>query len=540
MFIFQGKELRKEREGKVIFQDVDIELKMGEHLAVFGRNGCGKTTLLNGLLGRINFDGGNVQCFVPRDEWGYLKQEPDVKSTLTVKEFVQAGSDQRYQLKLRLDELQSRMAESASHVLLEKYGDLHDRFLQINGYELEADAEKCLHEVELHDRTWDLPFDCLSGGQKTRAQLARVLIKKPACIFMDEPTNHLDRETMEWLENWFQHFKGAVLFVSHDRYFLDRTAQAIFELNHDGCKRYSGGYTMYREQKDIERRTQETLYKKQEQKRKELLESIRRYQQWFQQAHKAAGQNDFARAKAKKNVSRFHAKEKELERLEKERVNRPGDGRRLNVRLDSQGFSARTFLRLEEVSFAYDDTAPLFTDLTFSVNRGDRIAVVGPNGTGKSTLLKLMLGHLPPCSGRIMKNPQTRIGYFAQELENMQQEQTILDSFLTIPGMTQSEARTLLGSFLFSRDDVFKKIGQLSMGEKCRIAFLKLYFSQANLLILDEPTNFLDVETREIMEDVLSSYTGALVVVSHDRYLLQKISNRVIKLDGSGKIILEN
>ncbi len=532
MFIFQGKGLRKEWEGQVIFQDVDIELKMGEHLAVFGRNGCGKTTLLNGLLGKINFDGGNIQCFVPRDEWGYLEQKP--VSTLTVKEFVQSGSDERYQLKLQLDKLQSRLKESDSHVLLEKYGDLQDRFMQINGYELETDAEKCLREVELHDRTWNLPFECLSGGQKTRAQLAKILLKKPSCIFMDEPTNYLDRETMEWLENWFLHFKGAVLFVSHDRYFLDRTAQAIIELNPDGCNRYSGGYTVYREQKEIERKTRETLFKKQEQKRKELLESIRRYQQWFQQAHKAAGQNDFARAKAKKNVSRLHAKEKELERLEKESVDRPADGRQLNMRLDSAGFSARTLLRMEEVSFAYDDTAPLFQDLTFSVNRGDRIAVVGPNGSGKSTLLKLMLGQLPPSSGRIMKNPQTKAGYFAQELENLQQEQSILDSFLSIPGMTQSEARTLLGSFLFSRDDVFKKIGQLSMGEKCRIAFLKLYFSQANLLVLDEPTNFLDVETREIMEDVLSSYAGALVVVSHDRYLLQKISNRVIELDGKG------
>ncbi len=424
-----------------------------------------------------------------------------------------------------MEALQKQLEGNSDREVVDRYNQCYERFLQLDGYELENDAERCMRQVELTPTVWSNSLNKLSGGQKTRAQLARILLQKPACVVMDEPTNHLDQETIEWLETWLQQYTGAVLFVSHDRYFLDRTAHSIYELNRDGGKRYLGGYSDYRRQKEVEKRTQETLYKKQEQKRKELLETIRRYQQWFQQAHKSAGQNDFARAQAKKNVSRFKAKEKELERLEGEQVQKPGENKRMKMRLDSQEFSAKALLRLEAIHFSYAKR-PIFEQLNLSIKRGDRMAVTGRNGSGKTTLLKLLIGELRPTAGEIKMNPQTKIGYFAQELERLEQGQTILDSFLSIPGMTQTEARTLLGSFLFSRDDVFKTIGTLSMGEKCRIAFLKLYFSDANLLVLDEPTNFLDIQTREVMEEVLQSYSGAMVLVSHDRYLLEKNSEQ--------------
>ncbi|MBB6451063.1 ATPase subunit of ABC transporter with duplicated ATPase domains [Geomicrobium halophilum] len=532
MFIFQATNLAKEWNGNVLFRDVDLELKQGEHVALFGKNGTGKTTLLNGLLGRIAFDEGNIHRLVPLSQWVILDQE--LESKLTVREFVETGAVERSTLKKELKKIELRMADpeqAMDEAVMEEYSELHDRFLQADGYQLETDVEKCLQEVTLSPDIWDSPVDQLSGGQKTRTQLARILIHHPACLMMDEPTNHLDQETIEWLEEWLQRYEGAVLFVSHDRYFLDRTADAILELGTDGCKRYTGGYTEYKKQKDLEWQTQETLYRKQEQKRQDLLETIRNYQEWYQQAHQSAGKNDFARAKAKKNVSRFKAKERELERLENDQVQKPQKAQRMNMQLGPHSFSARTLLRLEDVSFSYPHFH-LFEELNVTVNRGDRIAVIGPNGSGKTTLLKLMIGSLSPSSGAVKMNPQTKVGYFAQELDHLQEEQTILDYFLSIPDVVQSEIRTLLGSFLFSKDAVYKKIGDLSMGEKCRIAFLKLYLSEANLLVLDEPTNFLDIDTREVMEAVLESYSGAFVLVSHDRYLLENMANRIWRLDG--------
>ncbi|WP_085520573.1 ribosomal protection-like ABC-F family protein [Tuberibacillus sp. Marseille-P3662] len=530
MSVFKANGLSMEINGQALFRNVDIEVGAGEHIALFGQNGSGKTTLLNGVLGRHSFDEGRLQRFVPLDEWGWLEQAPTTGANLTTTEFVQSAAKERFELKQQLESLQSQLKDEQSDSLWERYSTVYDRFLQLDGYALESEAEATLQRVKLNPSTWALPFQALSGGQKTRAQLARLMIEKPQFIIMDEPTNHLDGETLSWLEEWLQHYSGAVLFVSHDRRFLDRTAHAIYELTVDGSLRYTGGYTAYQEQKAIERQTQVALHKKQEKKRQELMDAINRYQKWFQQAHQAAGNNPVLKAKAKKNVTRFKAKESELERLENEQVKKPRADSKLKIHLDASEFNARKLLKAEELSFSYDDQ-PMFERVNLSINRGDRIAVIGPNGSGKTTLLKLLIGALAPTAGKVATHPQTKIGYFAQELGNLNNHQTILDSLLSLPDMTQSEARTLLGCFLFKQDDVFKKMRDLSMGEKCRVAFLKLYLSDANLLVLDEPTNFLDVDTREIIEDILQSYPGGIVLVSHDRYLLSKIANRVIQLN---------
>lgn len=530
MFIFQGKGLSKEWDGKKLFSDIDMALQKGEHVALFGRNGTGKTTLLNGLRGDVAFDSGLVQRFVPVEKWGFLEQDPGY-GTLTVLDFVQTAAGKVYELKQQLETLHAQ-----SEFDMENYTQIYNAFLDYDGFQLESKAESALQQVKLPASVWNDSFDKLSGGQKTRAQLARLILKKPECIIMDEPTNHLDKETMEWLEEWLVNYPGAVLFVSHDRYFLDRTADAIYELTPISCRRYGGAYTEYRQQKELERRTQETLYQKQQKRKEALLATIRNYQQWYQQAHKAAGTNDFARSKAKKNVSRFKAKEAELERLEKNKVQKPQSDKNVNLTLDGASFSARRLLQIENLSFSFKGEQMLFSGLNTSIYRGDRIGVIGPNGSGKSTLLKLIAGKLTPESGDIKLNPQTSIGYFAQELENLDEHSTILDSILELPGMTQSEARTILGCFLFPQETVFKQISSLSMGEKCRVAFILLYFSSANLLVLDEPTNFLDVDTKEVIEDVLQAYPGALIIVSHDRYLIQKTANRVLEL-GNGQVL---
>ncbi|WP_404451058.1 ABC-F type ribosomal protection protein [Virgibacillus necropolis] len=529
MFIVKARALRKDWNGETLFENINIELKKGEHLALFGRNGVGKTTLLNGLIGKVSFDAGTVQRLVPLEKWGMLEQDPIINARINTFEFVQSGANDRFHLKKELETLQGKL-NNASTNLLDKYNTVYEKFLAMDGYSLESEAEKCLHEVNLSERTWKTDFSQLSGGEKTRAQLARILMQKPECILMDEPTNHLDQSTIEWLESWMQSYTGAVLYVSHDRYFLDKTAHAMYELTSDTSERFIGGYSEYKNQKELERRTQEALYQKQKQKRAALEQTIRNYQQWFQQAHKAAGTDDFARAKAKKNVSRFKAKEKELERLENKQVDKPRDANQLNVKLEGGSFSAKRLVHLEKICFRYENEEPLFLDRSMSVYRGDKLAVIGANGTGKSTLLKLITGNLTPNDGSIRFNPQTKIGYFAQELDNLDENKTLLDSMLELPDMTQTEARTILGCFLFSREAVFKQIKNLSMGEKCRVAFLNLYYSNANLLVLDEPTNFLDVATKEVIEEVLQGYPGALIVVSHDRFFVQKIANRIIQL----------
>ncbi|WP_019635493.1 ABC-F family ATP-binding cassette domain-containing protein [Paenibacillus fonticola] len=616
--VLNVREVKKEWNGASLFADVSFEVGRGERLALFGRNGSGKTTLLQGLLGKIAFDSGRVHRILPLEEWGWMEQQADPGSRLTLLEYVQSRSGEIYRVKKELERLQSEMGSGqASEAIVERYGLFYEQYMQLGGYDWEVKVEKRLGQMNLPAELWNLPFGQLSGGQKTRAQLTALMVREPKFILLDEPTNHLDTASLNDLEEWVRGYEGTILYVSHDRTFMDRTATSILELQADGCRRYAGGYSDYRQQKEVERRTQMTLYKKQELERQALEQSIRRYQEWFHQAHRAARADNldvaitasFYKAKAKKNISRYHAKQKELERLEQNRVEKPRETKTLRMNLQEGAFAASTLLRLSDVGFGYgydhrdgndpgngngngyahgngngngydpgndndngnghdpgcgcdrchshalgqghdngdgndhgNDHDPdsgsgsgqnlLFRHFNLQVERGDRIGVLGPNGTGKSTLLKLVTGQLAPSSGTITLHPQASIGYFAQELHNLDESKSILDSLLVLPDMTESHARTILGCFLFSRDEVYKKIEDLSMGEKCRVAFLKLFFGQSNLLILDEPTNYLDIDTREVVEEALCVYPGALMIVTHDRYLARKVCNRLLMLDG--------
>lgn len=539
MMLLKVKNANKAWDGVALFQQLTFEVKEFERLALFGRNGVGKTTLLQGLTGRLPFDAGEIQRLLPIEQWGWLDQQGHVDSHLSLLEFVQAGSPELFRLKRAIHELTLQMEEQETNEdVLHCYSELYESYTQLDGYGWETKVESCLRKLSFASELWSVPFEQLSGGQKTKAQLAALMVREPKLVLLDEPTNHLDSAALDWLEHWVSTYPGTVVYVSHDRTFIDRTATAVLELNPDGCRRYSGGYTEYREQKELELRTQEALYKKQELQREKLLESIRMYSEWFQQAHKAAGQNDFLRSKSKKNVSRLHAKESALEHLDRDKVQKPREEARLRMQLETDGFAAATLLRMDNVSFGYEGHKELFQGLSLNIERGDRMAVLGPNGAGKSTLLKLATGALKPVSGTINIHPQTRIGYFEQELHQLENNSTILDSLLLLPGMTQTGARTILGCFLFSRDDVFKRIGDLSMGEKCRVAFLKLFFGKANLLVLDEPTNYLDVSTRVQVEEALQNYPGAVLLVTHDRYLVRQTANRLLIMGGCGDLKL--
>lgn len=541
MHILKAYDLCKEWNGRALFQNISFAVKEGEVLALFGRNGVGKTTLLRALMDQIKLDGGKIERGVPLEQWGWLEQEVNLDTTLPLLQFVQTGLGEASNVKQEMDRLLLQMAQGQQEDTLIKYDQLYERYLQLGGYELEIKVEKSLQQMKLDSSLWQVPFGQLSGGQKTRAQLASLMVREPAFIIMDEPTNHLDQATLAWLEDWVNNYTGTILYVSHDRTFINRTATTVLEMEADHCQRYTGGYDEYREQKELELRTKETLYRQQEQKRRELEEAIRRYQQWFNKAHREATNVDvkitasYFKARANKNISRYHAKQSQLERLNEEQVILPKKGPKLNMSLTGETFAGQTLLRMEHVSFKYDET-PILSNFNYHVKRHDRIAIIGDNGTGKSTLLKLATGQLQPDEGEILLHHSIKVGYFAQELEGLDEHLSLLDSLLHLPNMTQTYARTILGCFMFSREDVFKVIGDLSMGERCRVALLRLLFGNANLLVLDEPTNYLDVSTRESVEEALVRYPGVILLVTHDRYLAQKISNRLLILEGEGRI----
>lgn len=530
MLILKVEGLKKDWNGKQVFENVNLEIHQGERIALMGRNGVGKTTLLGCLLGQVCPDGGKIFRRLPVKVWGIIEQHLMVPETLALQEFIQSGHSILYHLKEELNRLEDMMEYEKGekvNIALDRYSTVLERYQSLGGYKWEYEVEALLSRFKL---SGNVLYRELSGGQKTKAQLARVLAGNPSFLLMDEPTNHIDMKTLDWLTCWLQSFHGTVLFVSHDREFIDRVANKTVELTLKGTKTYLGGYSDFLQEREREIREQESLYKKQQQAKKKLEEAIRRYQEWFTKAHEAAGErNPYYKKKAEKNRTRFRAKEKALERLEKEQVERPQDISSIHVNFKESVFEARQLVRMENVGFSYGHKL-VFRGVSLNISRGDRLAVVGPNGSGKTTLLKLLSGKLQPQTGSIIHHPKLRIGYFAQELDNLNDEDTILDSLLRLPEMTQREARNILASFFFRQDEVFRKIGTLSMGERCRVAFVILYFSEANLMVLDEPTNYLDIPTREQIEEALIRYPGALVVVSHDRYLLKKVSNRVALL----------
>ncbi|MGF9698090.1 ribosomal protection-like ABC-F family protein [Paenibacillus sp. MABNR03] len=544
MTLVRLHEVSKEWNGMELFTGLNMEINEGERLAILGRNGCGKTTLLRIMLGEEE-GGGRIERHIPQQEWGFMRQRSLIEPGMKVLDAVRKESGRIYEVKRELEELERSMGRSGSEEeprLLKAYTTAIEQYEQLNGYMWETEVEKILTRLGLSSEFWSRPYQSLSGGQKTKARLAGLLVSKPKFLILDEPTNHLDEDSMRWLEEWLSNYTGTLLFVSHDRTFIDQVATGVIEFTPQALTKYKGGYSDYKVHKERERREQESLYRKQELERKALEETIRNYQQWFHKAHNSATDvevkitQSFYKAKANKNISRYHAKQKQLERLENERVDKPREAAKLNMELQVNTLAARQLLGLSEVSFAYPGGKPLFHDLGMAVERGDRLAVRGPNGTGKTTLLKLMIGELEPEHGKVTRHPQLKIGYFSQELEGLPENLTLLDSLLSLPSMTQSAARTILGCFLFTREDVFKHIGDLSMGEKCRVAFLRLYFGGANLLVLDEPTNYLDIDTQEVMENVLKQASGALVLVSHDRMLTKMLANRLVDLEPGGKV----
>jgi len=493
----------KDYAGRLVLNNLTGEINEGDIIGLVGANGAGKTTLAKILAGVIKADSGRVECFPNDARVLYLDQYPVFEDTSTVFEEV-------------LRSLTDRTDGENSK------------------WNAEATVRKCLNRMGLEEKLWFQKASGLSGGEKTKLSLCKAMVSEYDFLLLDEPSNHLDVESCQQLEDYIRNLGKPVLAISHDRYFLDAVTNKIWELSSRGLAEYKGNYSDYKQQKEIEDKNAERAYNKQQTQIEQLKSVINERKSWYASAHKAAGQNDFARSKAKKHAKTLKAKERQLERLEKNKLERPRVAPSPAFEIINKGILGNklppTFVCGKNIVKSYGDNI-ILDNTGLNINRGDKIALIGKNGSGKSTLLKMICGLDTEFSGSISLSPAVRVGYFAQELDNLDESVSILD-YLIAQGTSVGEARLLLACLLFRGDAVFKKIGRLSMGEKGRVAFASLILSGANMLVLDEPTNYMDIQSRERIEDVLEEYAGVILFVSHDRYFIQRLANKVIQIEG--------
>ncbi len=521
MILLQINQLNKSFGADLILSNIKLEIQSGDSIALVGRNGSGKSTLLKIIAGQMAYDSGEI--VKPKDVTiGYLAQDTGLESDLSIwDEMLSVFEDLREQEK-ELRKLEQQMSDPSVfnnpdqfEKILKEYDRLQVSFKEKGGYQYEADIRSVLHGLKFHSYDYSTKISALSGGQKTRLALGKLLLTKPDILILDEPTNHLDIETLSWLEQFLQGYKGAILIVSHDRYFLDKIVNQIYEINNTKITKYIGNYTAYLEQKAKNYERELKLYEKQQ-------EEIARLEDFIQR--------NLARASTTK---RAQSRRKQLERIE--RINRPqGDGKSAFFGFQIERQSGNDVLMIQDLSVGYKNK-PVCRGISFRVTRGESIALVGPNGIGKSTLLKTIVNKLPPIEGGIKFGSNVSIGYYDQELTELTSNKRVLNELWDdYPLKTEKEIRTILGNFLFSGDDVLKTVHSLSGGEKARLSLAKLMMKNANLLILDEPTNHLDLTSKEVLENALIDYPGTILFVSHDRYFINRIATKVIELSENG------
>ena len=499
-----------------VLSGATLSVEAGEKIGLVGRNGAGKTTLLDILAGHSEPDSGAVE-HPGGAKVGMTAQKLYLgeRGAVSLEEEITSAFGPLMAREKELEELGRRLSEDPSNALMEHYGRLQSEFERDGGYEYRARAASTITSLGFAPEDWKRPVGSFSGGEQSRIALARLLMEEPDLILLDEPTNHLDLRAIEWLENFVKGARSAVLVVSHDRYFLDAVAGTILELEDGILHRYPGNYSRYVAEK---RAREEQLA------RKAKANAERRAQ-----LERFVEKN---RAKATK-ASQAKSKQKLLDRMEK--LENPR-GASKNVRLDLGGKptrAGRVVLEMEDVRYAHDDAEePLLEGLDLVVERGERVALLGPNGTGKSTILRLATGELSPQRGTVRPGNNVTLAYQDQQLALLDDSKTVLGEVMDATGFDAPEARDLLGAFLFSGDDVFKKVRSLSGGERNRLSLAEIVVSGANLLLLDEPTNNLDIPAREALEDALLEYRGTMFFISHDRYFLRKLATRVVDLEG--------
>lgn len=516
MVIFKANNLKKSYGADVIFDNVSFDLKEGEVVGLLGRNGTGKSTLLKILKGLETPDSGNIQFF-KNCSMGYLEQIPEYPN-MTVQDVLYLPFEKVMSIEKDMRAIEGLLATSLNendmNKLLEKYGRLQEAFDKNNGYSISSKVEKIKNGLNITEDLSNSIFDKCSGGEKTRVLVAKMLLEEPEILLLDEPTNNLDIKTLEWLEDYIKQYKGSVLVVSHDRYFLDHVIGRVLELDTDGIEEYDGNYSKYIQDKE----------------------------QRFLERYKAYENNQYITHRMEMQVRRLKSMNSQIlrgvankieNRLNKmEKIDKPIFEKK-SMRMNEFSGSRSGATLLEAVGIAKSfEQKELFSDIDLTIEKGDRIGIIGENGSGKTTLLKILLGQEMPDDGIIEISSTAKIGYLTQDTSFEDEEKTILETFIqSFDSMNQGEARNKLASMLFTSDDVYKKIKVLSGGEKIRLKLCILMNQNLNLLVLDEPTNHLDLNSREVLEENLMNYSGTLLFVSHDRYFLEKMTNKIWNLE---------
>ena len=495
-----------------VFSNVSFEIKEGDRIALVGPNGAGKSTLLKCILGIEELDEGQV-VMSPVASIGYLQQDVNLGDASLAEEIETAWEDV-HALENKLQELTTYLeTHEASESDLQRLDYLQNRLEWLGGYDYEQKTKRIVYGLGFTDEDLYKPANAFSGGQKTRINLAKALVRSPDFLFLDEPTNHLDMEMLEWLEGYLSSYRGGILIVSHDRYFMDRIVTGVVELDHHKATTYRGNYSRYVAQREERLKADTIAYEKQQEYIKKTEEYIDKY-----------------RAGIKSKMAR--GRQSQLNRLE--RLEAPETSHSLDFKFPPAAMSADKVLVLDHVSIGYKTDDPIIDDVSVVVRRGESGALIGPNGAGKSTMVKAIVGELFPIEGHIDIGNRVQVGYFSQEHEELHDRWQVVDEIINNYNFTEEKARNVLGSFLFKGDDAFKLVGDLSGGERARLALLKLFLQGDNFLILDEPTNHLDVPTREIVERALQQFGGTCFIISHDRYFLDQVSTRTLVLENKG------
>lgn len=524
MIVLGCQHLRKDHGANTILADVTFEISEGERVGLIGRNGCGKTTLLQMVAGLTRPDEGQLSL-QKRARVGYLPQVPVERGGMTVREVLELGFRELLACRALMAELEARMGAQADPVQLEpllaQYAELQERFQREGGYEIEAQIQQVAAGLGIPREQFPRQYATLSGGEQTKVGLASLLLERPTLLLLDEPTNHLDTAGIEWLETFLTTYPGACLVVSHDRYFLDRVANRIVELEDGEAFTYETNYTGYLAEKEERLLQQFAEFKEQQKKIKQMQETIRQLQEWGR-----IGANE-------KFFRRAASMQKALDRME--RVKRPMLERRAaEFDLQQSDRSGREVLRIESLSKQYGGSRPLLRQADAALQYGEKLALVGRNGAGKSTLFRLLLGQEQPDEGAITLGARVEIGYLAQQ-EHPTESKSVLQFYCEAARVESGEGRSQLARYLFYGEDVFRPVNLLSGGEWTRLRLALLTHQKPNLLLLDEPTNHLDVASREALEEALEEFPGTVLAISHDRYFINRIAGRVWELDG-GKL----
>ncbi|EHH6118758.1 ATP-binding cassette domain-containing protein [Listeria monocytogenes] len=518
MILLQVQQISKFFGAEVILDNIKLEVKTGDRIALVGRNGAGKSTLLKIIAGKMSYDGGTISK--PKSvEIGYLAQNTGLESSKTIWDEMLSVFDSLRKMEADLRKLELRLGEPELYndpekyqALMTDYDTLQHTFKEIGGYTYEAEIRSVLNGLRFYPEDYEVEIASLSGGQKTRLALAKLLLAKQDILVLDEPTNHLDIETLAWLETYLQNYHGSLLIVSHDRYFLDKVVNQVYEISRTKIDHYKGNYSSFVSQKQAKLEQMWKEFDKQQKQIAKLEDFVAR---------------NIVRASTTK---RAQSRRKQLEKMDV--LGRPqGDEKAAHFGFQFEKQTGKDVLMVDQLSIGYAKDKRIASNLTFEMKRQDSLALVGPNGIGKSTLLKTLIRDIPALSGEFHFGAGVKIGYYDQEQAKLTSNKTVLmELWDDYPELNEVNVRTTLGNFLFSDDDVLKNVQSLSGGEKARLALAKLTLLEANVLILDEPTNHLDIESKEVLEAALIDFEGTILFVSHDRYFINRIASKIVEL----------